>query len=229
MNLIIKNDCELIEKTQLTDSTYFFKYRFAKDFIWKPGQYVGITINPTYRRSYSILDYDGENLSFLIDVRPGGPASIFFKDVEVGHKSQILGAYGKFVLQDTDFNKVFISTGTGCAPIIPMIKQLRISRPESRIRIYSGARYQKEDIMLNYIQPYINQFLEYNQCITRENPTADSTILKAHYGRVTKIFSELEMDWKNTEFYICGNPLMINDVEEILTSKGADKIFLERF
>lgn len=226
MYLKIKNDSELIEKNQLTDSIFFLKYSFIENFEWAPGQYVGITTSPAHRRSYSIVDYDGQNLSFLVDIRPKGRASIYFKDVEVGDKKQIIGPYGKFLLQDTNNPKIFISTGTGIAPIIPMIKEL--STTNIPAKIFSGARLQNEDIALIFVEEYLSEHIEYHQCITREEPKEVNSI-KIHSGRVTQVIEGEDIDWKNTEFYICGGPEMISDVERILREKGADKIILENF
>jgi len=229
MKIVIRNDCELIEKTQIIPNVYFLKYSFGPGLEWIPGQYVGITVNPTYRRSYSILDYDGQNLSFLIDTKPGGIASKFFDSVEVGHKNQILGPYGRFILQNTVNEKVFVSTGTGIAPFIPMIKELRNSNLKIRIKIFSGSKTQDEDIAFRFVKQYLNDKFEYHQCITREEPKAVSSKLITHKGRVTEVIPQQNLDWQSTEFYICGSPAMVRDTEKVLKDLGTEKVFIEQF
>lgn len=216
----------------MTNDIYKLRYQFDKDFDWKPGQFVGITINPTYRRSYSIVDYDGENLTFLIDVKPGGIASKYFEECAEGDENQILGPYGKFILRENNNKKVFISTGTGSAPLIPMINLLNDSKFDSEVRYFSGARTSQEDVTINFLNKDNLSNFKYIACITREDiseKTSGSIELEYFQGRVTDALNTSDLDWANSEFYICGNPQMVNDVEQLLMKKGADTIFLERY
>jgi NAD(P)H-flavin reductase len=44
-------------------------------------------------------------------------------DQKISHHMQIWGSMGRFLLQDTQFPKVFIGTGTGFAPLYFMLKK----------------------------------------------------------------------------------------------------------
>lgn len=231
MNFRIKEKCAIIEKTKITEDTFKIRYQFDSNFEWLPGQFVGITINPTYRRSYSIVDYDGENLTFLVDIKPGGLASNFFRDCKIGDQNQILGPYGKFTLRENENKKVFISTGTGSAPLIPMIKRLNDIKFGNQVEYFSGARTINDDFTASFLQTENITNFKLNRCITREDIGSEESTEKISYfsGRVTEALDRSNLDWSNTEFYICGNPEMVNDVEQLLKKKGADTIFLERY
>mgnify|MGYP001159259396 CR=1 FL=1 len=225
MYLVNKSDCRIIEKKKLTENVLLIKYGFIKDFEWKPGQYVGISISSSYRRSYSIYDYDGENISFLIDIRPDGKASHYFKSAKVGNSNQILGPYGKFSVIENNKTKNFICTGTGIAPFIPMIKSLE--NKNSKIRLFFGVQKNSDDFAYEIIQN-LGIDLEYSRCVTREEPKSDDNI-NLIAGRVTKVLDEYNFDFMNDEFYICGAPQMVEDSLKILEGKGAKNVIYEKY
>jgi CDP-4-dehydro-6-deoxyglucose reductase len=229
MKFFVKNDCEIIEKRELIEGVYFIKYSFQEGFEWTPGQYVGITINPTYRRSYSILDYDGRNLSFIIDIKPGGIASQYFEKCKVGDKNQILGPYGRFIIQNTSLEKVFICTGTGVVPIIPIINNYISTNPNNKVKLFFGARHQEDDFALKYFEKLMTSNVEYTQCITRDSELQTIPHVHSLQGRVTQVVSGMDLNWGNTEFYVCGNPQMVLDMETILKEKNAAKILIEKY
>lgn len=225
MNLIIKNDCKLIEKRKIRENIYFFKFSFVENFSWLAGQYVGITTQNAYRRSYSILDYDGQNLSFLIDTKPGGLASQYFESAEIGDLKQILGPYGKFVLQENTLKKYFIATGTGIVPLVPMIKEAY--RQNLEFEVFFGAKFEADDFAFDFLKEYIADHKKYNLCITRETPNNED--ISTHSGRITEVLPKHNIDFANSEFYICGGPQMVLDTQNVLQSLGARNILIEKY
>jgi NAD(P)H-flavin reductase len=227
MNLTIKNDCKLVEKRKIADKIYLIKFSFVENFEWVAGQYVGITTGSGYRRSYSILDYDGQNLSFLIDTKPAGLASLYFESAEVGDEKQILGPYGKFVLQDTSLKKIFIATGTGIAPLIPMIKEA--FRKNIDFEVYFGVKLSENDYAFEFIKDYLPNLSNYHLCITQEEIIENKSAIQRHKGRVTDILPQMKLDFERCEFYICGAPQMVLDTQNVLSSLGAKNILVEKY
>lgn len=231
MNLFTLNS-KLTSIEAIAPKVYIIKFEKPKDFTWAPGQYIGITTHPTHRRSYSVFEEDEENLIFLIDSKPGGRASIYWDEAKVGDVKFILGPYGKFTYQDTHYKKVFISTGTGIAPFYPMVKALREAKPEVEIDFIFGCRYLEDEIAYEFFRKFISNKFKYIRSITKlsESQIADDNPeLDTYTERITSFLPELNYDWKNTEFYICGNPDMVTDTMNILTGLGADKVYFEKY
>lgn len=227
MNKIFNFQALLLEKVQLNDHDYKLVYKVPNDFFFKPGQFVGIRVNPNYTRAYSIVSLEDSKLELLVDVKPMGLASKYFIDTQVGDTVQMLGPYGIYGLKSNLPNKVFIATGTGIAPFIPMIRSL--NKLEISSIILFGCKSLSEDIAYPYFKDNISLNLKYIQCITREEPKVDY----AKVGRVTKILQEMFVqniiDKENTDFYICRSKEMINDVIDILKSNQVDKYYFEKF
>lgn len=223
---------KIIYKEKIAENIFFFKYSMPLDFEWKAGQYIGIGISKLYRRCYSIWDLKDGELSLLIDTKPGGLASQFFDSAEVGAENLILGPYGRFVVQDNSFTKVFISTGTGMAPYYPMAKDA-LSKGYKIIFVFGSGTFDSE-----IAYPYFKEFLEnpnfrYVQAITRHTtehiPAEQDKRVEVKFGRVTTVVPELNLDYKNCEFYLCGGPQMIDDMQKVLVDNGADKILHEKY
>lgn len=227
MNKIFNFQAELKEKIQLTETIFKLKYSVPTEFYFKPGQFVGIRVIPTHTRAYSIVDLNNGLLELLVDVKPDGIASKFFLKTEVGENVQMLGPYGIYGIKSELPNKVFISTGTGIAPFIPMIKSLDLN--QTNVSFLFGVREDAHDIAYNYIKDSINERFKYYQCITREEPAHEYSFR----GRVTEVLPIVVSGFSNSiseyEFYICGANEMISDVVTLLKGLGADKIYFEKY
>lgn len=223
---------KITSKIKIAENIYFFKYSIPADFEWKAGQYVGIGISNTYRRCYSIWDIKDNQLELLIDTKPGGLASQFFDNAEVSAENLIIGPYGKFVVQENNFHKVFISTGTGIAPFYPMTREALAKG--YKVTFVFGAKTFETEIAYNFFKEFLtNPNFQYVQAITQNleehiPATQDKAVL-TKFGRVTKVVPELNLDYANSEFYVCGGPQMVEDMETILRNLGANKILHEKY
>jgi all-trans-retinol 13,14-reductase len=219
----------LKSKTQLTETIFEFKYSVPENFTFIPGEFVSIKVGGNVRRSYTILEVQDGLMTLIIDVCPGGAGSLYFQNLKVNDESSILGPLGLFRCQETNFDKVFIATGTGIVPFVPMIKDLKqkgFGMANNCITVYFGARFFKDDIAYKYLKNLDKEdFIQYITCLTRE----ESNEREYKKGRVSQIVPSEDHDWLNTEFYLCGNREMIEEMQMILRGKGAEKIYFEKY
>lgn len=226
---IYNGPIKLLKKEYLTDTTIRFEYKVPADFAFVPGQFVNIVVkqNPPLRRSYSILGIKDSVMELLINIIPGGPGSIYFRDTNIGDDASMLGPLGIFKYKDTPLEKIFIATGTGIVPFIPMIKDIRAKNSEIKIQLYFGTRFLKEDYAKEYIKDFLNDpHFSYHACISN---AAESDVCEK--GRVTEIVPQHITDFSNKEFYICGVNVMIADIEKLLLEKGVarENIVYEKY
>lgn len=222
---------KLIYKEKLAEQVYLLKYSINPDLEWRPGQYIGVGISGTYRRSYTIFDLKDGILTLIVDTKPGGLASQFFDKVEVGMESLIIGPYGRFGNQLTENNKVYISTGTGIAPFLSMVKESRDKK--NKMTFIFGAKTLIDEVSYRFFKEFIDEDFEYIQCITRHLPEHKLEGLdkkaEIYFERITTALPKLKLDFQNSEFYICGSPQMVEDVNSVLSGLGADKIYYEKY
>ena len=137
---------------------------------------------------------------------------------------------GRFTLDDVppEANVVLISTGTGVAPYMSMVRTLLGSERKQRMAVIHGARhswdlgYSSELISLERVSP----MLAYIPIISR--PQEEPTVWNGHAGSVQEVWTRGILDdaWvghptpEDTHVLLCGNPGMIEAMEKILQKDG---------
>ncbi len=251
---------KLIYKRQLIPKVYFLNLISANSISnFVAGQFFNLEIAEKTYRSYSGLeittdpiayfenqpkfnqqDYpNGTSVSLLLNTKPGGLASKFFEQVELGVEIPTIGPTGRFTLQENSQSKVFVATGTGLAPFIGMLKQTFDINPQISAKVFFGVYTLKDNITL----PFLSEFLDkekypnfelilctdtLEEATNYEEETATS--IKVFGGKVTKALPHFIPEFGQTDFYLCGNPYMVSAMEEaLLGTVSKDRIFLERF
>jgi NAD(P)H-flavin reductase len=137
------------------------------------------------------------------------------------------GPKGKFMLQpDDDRTHVFISSGTGIAPFISMMKTLIYDDAPRRALILHGASYEHDlgyRELLEAWQADGTYPLEYIPTVSRPGSPENSR-WRGRVGRVETIvpsvYDEQGLTPENSIAYVCGNPDMITAVEVELLGRG---------
>ncbi len=176
------------------------------------------------------FDAEKRELELLIDVSPGGVASEFFISAELGTEVTFLGSLGEFVYKEktVDAPVIFLATGTGIAPFLPMVRSNLQGR---QVKLFWGVRYNNETFLKAELDEIVaeNPSFTYEICISR--PEGEIT---EFHGYVTK---KLELEWEsmenitNADFYICGAGPMLGDAYKLLIERGINttNIYTEKF
>jgi all-trans-retinol 13,14-reductase len=223
----IRFKSRLINKIYITETVLQLDFSCPSEFDFKSGQFVNVNVTAPFRRPYSIISSKNESLSILVEVRDPGRGSDFFRNMRIGEETEMLGPLGRFGIQPTQIKKVFISTGVGIAPFIPMIKSA--IELGSEVELFQGMRYYSEDLAIHYLSEFINsREIKYNICVTREI-VKENELIQSFGERVTGTLPKLNYNWKNLEFYICGGSQMVIDTKIVLKFLGATNIFIENY
>ncbi len=188
-----------------------------------PGQFLTLIFEEEtgkFPRSYSIFSADEKTVTFCIRLLPEGKGSQKLKKLAVNDVVLARGPFGNIQLQNTNYLKVFIGTGTGISPLLCMIKVL----PETvQKALFFGVRSERDIFLWEELKNIQGLFLSYSLSRPSKN-------WKGEKGRVTDHIIRSEFP-KETEFYICGNPKMVDSVRVILKEKKVpdNKVFFEQF
>ena len=183
------------------------------------------------QRPYSIAsDPDvaaSEGYEMYVRLVDGGAFTPLLWQLPVGHRMRMIGPKGKFMLEpDDDRTHLFISSGTGNAPFVSMMKStLREGRPRKAVFL-NGVSYQRDlgyrELLEDWERSggYPVTFVP-----TVSRPSApENAGWSGRTGRVESIVGpvadELGLTPDNTIAYICGNPDMILSAEETLLGRG---------
>jgi CDP-4-dehydro-6-deoxyglucose reductase len=194
---------------------------------FQAGQFVTLPVGTdaagqALRRSYSIasMSDEGERLRFLIRVIPGGVASDFFLHLPLGSEVPMTGPHGFFVLAPHHAGDVvFAATGTGLAPVMPMLGELgRRNEPGRRI-VYWGLREESDLFVPHEIERLCREAgAELHTFLSR--PSGD---WRGRRGRITPAVLEAHGALASPTYYLVGNGAMIAELKSALVAAGVDR------
>ncbi len=198
-------------------------------------------------RAYSLANYPDEKDIIMLDVRvavppPGAPDSVppgivssYIFGLKPGDKLTLSGPYGNFFATDTGNEMVFVGGGVGMAPMRSHIfDQLKRLKSERKITFWFGARNSRE---LLYREEFERLQAEHDNfrwfvALSEPDPAEDwqgmrGFIHEALYEHYLKDHPAPE----DCEYYLCGPPMMIGAVMNMLDSLGVDpeNIFFDDF
>jgi NAD(P)H-flavin reductase len=229
----------LSQKTQLTADTYLYHFDLLepKEIKFSAGQYLMIKI-PTDKgpisRLYSIASRDAEKNSFelIIQIIPGGLASGYLSGLKVKDEVVFQGPAGKFGLKENDRPKIFLTTGTGIAPVKSMLESCQL--PVDSYSLFWGLKTYKNIYLFGELKRFNPKI-----CLSREQnldmiPEIDKKFFEL--GRVdlclVKQFNNLTMkQLNNFDFYLCGRRQIVESLKQFLLSKNIpqENIYFEKF
>ena len=189
---------------------------------FKPGQYCTLG-QEGVERAYSIVSAPYERLlEIFVELVPEGGLTPKMWRLEVGDTMSIRPrGKGLFVMKEKFHHHFLLSTVTGVAPTMSMIRQyLHQGGKGHYFYVILGASYQDE---LTYDQELSQLAAKHPDCIkfvatvSRPDEARNQGWTGAR-GRVNAMFEEYLTKFKlpkdDTMIYACGHPGMIADVKE---------------
>ena len=228
-------NAHLIRREDETDSLACFWVRFdGAPTPFEPGQYMTIGVmldGKIVQRPYSVASAPAtagsDGYEFYIRRVQGGLFTPILFDLPVGHGMRMIGPKGKFTLEpDDDRTHVFISSGTGNAPFVAMMRQLAIDGAPRRAIMLNGVSYESElgyRALLEGWEASGAYPVTFVPTVSRPDDPRNAG-WTGRTGRVESILApvldELGLTPANSIAYLCGNPDMILSAEETLLGRG---------
>lgn len=187
------------------------------NFKYLSGQYINI-IKGDYKRSYSIANSNStQNLVFFIKNYEGGRFSNYlFNEAKINDLLRIEGPIGTFFYRKTSKkNIVFLSTGTGIAPVKAMLEQMDENDSDlidKNIYLFFGGRTEQD---LFWEPKFTNINIVFIPVLSRSN--ADWNGAK---GYVQDFVLSNEINLADSVFYACGSENMIRDSRDLFIKYG---------
>jgi ferredoxin-NADP reductase len=147
--------------------------------------------------------------------------------LDEGHPMRLTGPKGRFVLQpDDDRVHLYVSTGTGIAPFVSMIRETMAAGRPRRTVLVNGCSFADElgyRELLEGLERDGGYPLTYVPTVSRASDARNA----GWHGRTGRteavlpaVCDELRLDPERTVAYICGNPEMILNAEALLLDRG---------
>ncbi len=227
-----------IDDVTPTIKRVFLRLPEGEEINFKPGQYVQI-LAPEYQgndeevyRAYSIASSPSkkDEIELLIGYIPEGIATTYVhQHLKEGDTLNIIGPFGHFFYQDTDKPMIFVGSGTGIAPNLSILRYMQendIQRPG----IFLSAGRKIEDLPMKEEIDAIAADLPNIKMIWSVTG-ADPGTWDGPTEWVTDGLKKLVDYAKDSEAYLCGSPVTIEQIVDVLTEKGMteDEIFYDKF
>jgi ferredoxin-NADP reductase len=180
-------------------------------------------------RAYSIasLPYENKFELCLNEVKDGIFSPFLFR-MRPGDEVEMKGPHGAFVMRNPVHDSIFVATGTGIAPFIPMAEHSVAAHPDRNFTLVFGVRYEHSILYRERFEALAAKHPNFKFIYTVTRPTE---AWKGNAGRVTSyVFREIG-ERRDLDVYICGLKEMVNDVRDRLKELGFDKsqIVYERY
>lgn len=215
-----KQRAEILRKRRLTPSIWKIELALehAVDFV--PGQFARVQVADCEWRDYSIASVVDTRLTFLIDTRTGGLGSQFVLAAQPGTCAPVELPLCSFSLRPPPRRKVFVATGSGLAPFLPMLRQRQRDGGIGNAQLLFGYGNARDDISAELDGIAVDVV----RCATRVAPPPGG-----FSGQVSRALASLAFDPAATDFYLCGSAAMVVDCRAVLERRNACRIMAEAF
>lgn len=192
-------------------------------------------------RAYSMANYPEEKGTILLNVRiatpppgtdfPAGIGSSYIFNLKPGDKVTVSGSFGEFFAKETKREMCFVGGGAGMAPMRSHIfDQLKRLNSDRKITFWYGARSVREmfyDDEFKQLEKE-NENFSYHVALSDPLPSDNWT---GYTGFIHQVLLEEYLnnheDPTEVEYYLCGPPIMLKCMMEMLDSIGVDKEMIE--
>ncbi len=230
---------EVLEVHHWTDTLFSFKTTRNAGFRFRNGHFTMMGLEQDdgrpLLRAYSITsaNYE-EHLEFFSIKVPDGPLTSQLQNIKPGDKILVNSkSTGTLVTEALLPGKrlYLISTGTGLAPFMSIIKDPEVYEQYDQVILTHGVRYAdelayqafiEEELPKNeYFGDVVREKLIYYPSVTREDYTRTGRLTELlDSGRIGEELGLPDLDPEHDRFMICGGPSMLKDTCEILDAKG---------
>ena len=228
-------NAHLVRRVDENDSLAYFWVKFdGEPTPFEAGQYMTIGVMVEGRivqRPYSVASppsvAGSEGYELYVRLVQGGTFTPLLWRVEVGQAMRMIGPKGKFMLlPDDDRTHIFISSGTGNAPFVAMMRHLLKEGGARPVVFLNGVSYERDLGYRSLVEGWERSReypVTYVPTVSRPKDPANAS-WTGRTGRVESILpsvlDELRLTPDNSIAYICGNPDMIISAEETLLARG---------
>ena len=187
-------------------------------------------------RAYSIASSSvaKEYIEFYIGLVRTGSLTPRLLNLKSGDKVWMGPKFkGMFTLSEvpSEFNLVLAATGTGVAPYISMIRSELAEGVRHRFAVIHGACHSTDLGYNDELKTLASANKNFTYLPILSHAQEEVIPWKGHEGFVQKLWTDgtLEKAWglkptpENTHVFLCGNPLMIESMLEILAKEGFKK------
>ena len=233
----------LVHRADLTSDLAYFRVKVdgpAAPFM--PGQYMtaGVVADgKMLQRPYSVASApstaDTQGYELFVRHVPVVRFTTALWRLQVGHRMRMIGPKGRFMLEPDDARThLYVSTGTGIAPFISMIRETMAQGKPRRTVLLNGCSFEDELGYREELEAWERDpayRLSYVPTVSRPGDPRNAG-WTGRTGRAEQVITatckEFGLRPDKTVVYICGNPEMILNAEGALMDRGFPEFHVKK-
>lgn len=234
-------NCKCSEIRDLTHDIKLFRFELVEppEVKFVSGQYMQF-LAPAYEKSkedvyraYSIASDSAKKnvLEFIIRLVPGGICTTYcFEYLKEGDDAKMNGPYGEFRLTETEKEMVWIAGGSGMAPFVSILYQMKNMNNQRKVTYYFGSNKVRELFFLDEMKQFEKDLPNFKFVPVVFKPDEDEK-WGGETGLVTEAVGRNNKNLTDIEGYLCGSPGMIDASIKVLKELGMneEKIYYDKF
>jgi len=212
-----------------------FRFESKESVLYKPGQFffVGINIDGEERTkhfSFSSSPTEAGYIEFTKRLTES-PYSKALTSLSVGEKVKLKMPYGNFTFLGEYKKIAFLSGGIGITPIRSICKYVFDKKTDTDVVLLYGNNTEKDIIFKEDLDKIAKENIKVLYTLT--SSLVDRKAWRGKLGFIDeKMIKDEIPDYKERIFYICGPPLMVKSLTDILKDRcnvKNENIKLENF
>jgi ferredoxin-NADP reductase len=221
----------LLGRTEVAEGTMAFQFEKPKDFVFKAGQYIDLTLLGSHAGSSNGLTHTFSIASSPFDeellVTTRMRRTIFKQALSVlpiGTGARIEGPMGSFSLHNnTSRLAVFLAGGIGIAPFLSMVSYATAEKLRHPIILFYANRYLEDAAFINALWKLerANPRFRFVPTLTRIANDNGAWRGKTGYISSEMLFAQIGI-LRGPIYYIAGPPTMVAAMRRTLAEVGVD-------
>ncbi len=211
-------DLNLIERNNVAENTIELIFTKPNDYDFKIGQYTFLDVsNKTENknittRALSIASHPDENILRFVMRISDSDFKTRCLEMKKGDSATVTQANGNFNFKFSDKEIVFLISGIGITPIIPMLMELEKNNYQGKVSLFYSNRTLAKTTYHEKLQDFNIKNYNYNPVFTGIQPRINIDLLKEKLD-----------DIYNAYYYIIGTSEFIKTMKTLLEENHINK------
>jgi Na+-transporting NADH:ubiquinone oxidoreductase subunit F len=231
--------CEAIENLTYDIRCFRFALTEPARMNFVAGHYIQLICPPyaegveSTTRAFSIASNPGDNrhVDLIIRRTPNGICTTWLFDyLKVGDTVEMTGPYGDFHLSDSTDPMLFIAGGSGMAPFVSILNQMKNTASTRKVQYFFGGNSVQDLYLIEKMREFEKTLPNFSFIPVVACPSPQDN-WQGQTGLVTNVVRQNCANLNGYEAYLCGSPGMIDASIKVLLELGIgqDKIYYDKF
>ena len=229
----MKFETKISEIIQRTNDVSSFRFPRPQELAYKASQFLFITLRQGDKElskhfSFSTSPTEKEYFEFTKKFTDH-EFSLALKGSKIGDWARIDAPYGQFTFEGEYPKIALLAGGIGITPFVSICKYATDSHLDSKITLFYGCKTENDLTFRKEFEDMQKQNENLKVVFVVNQPGSE---WKGAIGIITSDLIKKELpDYKETTFYICGPPPMVQAMQKLIESMDLQKsqIKLESF